>query len=131
MKKKIIFLIVSACACALLLLACAGGGSGGAQLAVELYVNALVENNTDALLNASCASWEAAAQNEIESFAAVAITLEDMRCQEKGNDGEFTLVACTGKIVANYGSEVLEINLADRTYRVIQEAGEWRVCGYQ
>ena len=44
--------------------------------------------------------------------------------------GEFTLVGCTGTIVANYGNEVLEINLADQTYKAAFEGGEWRMCGY-
>lgn len=114
------------------LAACGSGShSAGAPAAVETYVNALAARNSDALVNAACASWEASAREEFDSFAAVSVTVENMQCQSTGTDGDATLVACTGKIVANYGNEVLEINLAERSYRVIQEGGEWRVCGYR
>jgi len=38
-------------------------------------------------------------------------------------------VSCTGTITANYGNEVLEIDLSERTYQVVFEAGERRMCG--
>jgi hypothetical protein len=61
----------------------------------------------------------------------VTITLEELSCQEDQVIGEFTLVQCTGTIVANYGNEILEINLADQTYQAVFEGGEWRMCGYK
>ncbi len=79
----------------------------------------------------SCAGWESQARTELESFSAVTVTIENPACQESGIDGELTLVSCTGKIVANYGNEVLEIDLADRTYLSANEGGEWRMCGYR
>ena len=35
------------------------------------------------------------------------------------------------KIVANYGNEVLELDLSERSYQVVEEGGEWRMCGYR
>ncbi len=99
--------------------------------AIETYQDALVAGNVDQLVNASCADWEAQARLELNSFTAVTTQLEDRACQEAGQDGDTTLVSCTGMIKANYGAEVLEINLADRTYQTVYEGGEWRMCGYR
>jgi len=46
-------------------------------------------------------------------------------------EGNSAIVACTGKIVANYGNEVLEIDLAAQKYQAVFEGGEWRMCGYR
>jgi len=113
-----------------LLWACSGD-SGGAAGAVESYNQALVEGSAESLATLSCAEWEADARNELASFAAVKVMLENMQCSETDQDGDTTLVSCTGKIIANYGNEVLEINLEDLTYQVVLEGGEWRMCGYR
>src|SRR3990172_6745025 len=105
--------------------------SGGPVSAIESYNKALVEGKADQLTTLSCSDWEADAQNELASFSAVKVSLEDMSCSESDKDGDTVLVSCTGKIIANYGNEVLEINLADRLYQVVQEGGEWRMCGYR
>lgn len=99
--------------------------------AVEAYQHALVARDKEKVTILSCADWEATAQAELASLTAVEVNLEDMSCQESGQDGNFTLVNCTGKIVANYGNEVLEIDLADRSFLVLEEGGEWRMCGYR
>jgi hypothetical protein len=109
----------------------AGKGTAAAPAAIEAYFSALVGKDVNALVNRSCAAWESNARSEFESFSAVTVSLENMACQESENDGQTSLVACTGKIVANYGNEVLEINLADRVYQAVKEQGEWRMCGYK
>ena len=115
----------------LLLSACSGGQGSPAAKAIESYHEALVAGDADRLANLSCANWEQDAQTELDSFAAVTVRLEDAACHEQGKDGESTLVSCTGKIIANYNGEDLEIDLADRTYVATYEAGEWRMCGYR
>jgi len=105
--------------------------SGGPVSAIESYNQALVKGEADQLTTFSCSDWEADAQNELASFSAVKVNLEDMSCNETGKDGDTVLVSCAGKIIANYGNEVLEINLADRLYQVVLEGGEWRMCGYR
>lgn len=102
----------------------------GAASAIEAYIQALEVKNADRLTNLSCGAWEANAKTELDSFAAVSVTLIDMNCKETEKEGEYTLVSCSGIIAANYNGEILEINLADRTYQVVYEAGEWRMCGY-
>jgi hypothetical protein len=115
----------------LILTACASQTASGAPAAIATYFQSLAAKDQNQLVNASCAAWETNALQELRTFDAVTITLEDLNCQESGVDGETTLVSCSGKIVANYGNEVLEINLADRGYQAIEEGGEWRMCGYR
>ncbi len=116
---------------ALTLSACSGAAQSGPGAAVLSYLQALIDRDSARLAALSCPDWEAAAQLELESFAAVTVTLEEASCQESGADGETTLVSCTGKIVANYGNEVLELDLAERTYQVVQQGGDWLMCGYR
>jgi hypothetical protein len=105
--------------------------SDGPVSAIEAYNKALVNGEVDQLTTLSCSDWEADAQNELASFAAVKVSLEDMTCSQGDKDGDTVLVSCSGKIIANYGNEVLEINLADRLYQAALEGGEWRMCGYR
>lgn len=110
---------------------CSSASQPGPVDAIEAYQDALVAGDVDQLVNVSCADWEAQAHLELDSFTAVTTELEGRTCEQAGQDGDTTLVTCTGSIKANYGAEVLEINLADRTYQAIYEGGEWRMCGYR
>lgn len=114
------------------LAACSGaettGGDPGA--AVERYLQALVDRDSTRMIAAACADWESGARLEHDAFAAVTLNLEDVACQQTDEQGDAAVVSCTGAIIANYGAEDLEIDIADRPYRVVREGGEWRMCGY-
>ena len=115
----------------LILAGCAGKQAGSASDTAQAYIQALVSKDATKLTNLSCAAWEADAKTELDSFGAVTTRLEDLSCKEAGKDGNYTLVSCTGRIIANYNGEDQAINLADRTYKMLQEVGDWRMCGYQ
>jgi hypothetical protein len=121
--------------CALALLfagACSAQGASNTPAgAVEAYLQALAGRDENRLIGLSCAEWEAQARQEFNSFSAVSLQLDALACSQSGQESAFTLVECTGKIIANYGAEDLEIDVAEQTYRVTEEGGEWRVCGYQ
>ena len=102
-----------------------------AAAAITAYINALVDRDANALKNASCAQCESDAQVELDSFTAVSISLDGLSCQESGQDGNATLVSCSGKIKASYNGENQEIDLSSRTYRAVQEGSDWRMCGYK
>jgi hypothetical protein len=104
--------------------------TASAPAAVEGYLQALVAKDENQMINLSCAAWEAQAKQEFNSFSAVELKLEDLECLETGQEGEFTLVTCNGSMIASYGAEDLQIDVAERNYQLIQEGGEWRVCGY-
>lgn len=115
---------------AALLGACSNAQGSGPAGAVEGYLQALAKRDLNQMISASCADWEAQARLEFDSFAAVKLELKDLSCQVTGQDQPYTLVVCSGTIIANYGAEDLQIDVADQTFQVIQEGGEWRVCGY-
>ena len=111
--------------------ACAQDAVNDPPAAVLGYLNALVAMDENKMINYSCSGWEEQARLEHKSFAAVKADLVSPACSVSGDGGGYTLVSCTGKIIANYGAEDLEIDLAERTYKLVQEGGEWRICGYE
>jgi hypothetical protein len=99
--------------------------------AILAYQQALIGGDYSKLANLSCSDWESQAKTDFDSFAAVKATLQDASCQSTTVENNSAIVACTGKIVANYGNEVLEIDLATQSYQAIFEGGDWRMCGYR
>ncbi|HET7144497.1 MAG TPA: hypothetical protein VFI68_10795, partial [Anaerolineales bacterium] len=68
---------------------------------------------------------------ELDSLQAVTATLEGFSCQQSGADGETILVNCTGRMILSYNGEDQELDLSTRTYRVVEQDGNWLVCGAQ
>ena len=125
--RRLLFPVLLIVLIASALAGCSAGG--GAANAVQSYLQALAAKDATKLANLSCKTWEAQATMELDSFQAVATTLNGVACKETGKDGANTLVTCTGKIVASYNGENQNLDLSGRTYQVAQEGGEWRVCG--
>jgi hypothetical protein len=113
------------------LAACQKSAGGGAADVVKDYFEALVAKDANQAVNLSCSDWEEKAQIDADTFAINPATAENVQCKVGGEDGAATLVSCTGKLVLDYNGEKQEIDLAARTYRVVQEGGEWRMCGYK
>jgi hypothetical protein len=113
---------------AIVLAACASNTDAPAQ-AVQNYLNALVNKEADKLPTLVCGDWEDDALIELDSFQAVTARLEDVSCSQTGTDGETALVLCTGNIVATYNDEDQQLDLSTRTYQVIEQGGDWLVCG--
>jgi outer membrane lipoprotein-sorting protein len=123
---SLILLIVFA---SLMVAACAASNDNAPVQAVEDYLNALVEKDADRLTTLSCGEWEEEALLELDSFQAVSARLEGLACEQTGTDGDTALVLCNGNIIATYNEEDQELDLSVRTYQVVQEGGEWLVCG--
>lgn len=109
--------------------ACTGSTNDAAVNAVETYIQALANKNADQMIAASCAAWEESAQLELDAFVGVETRVENMACQVTGTEGVYTLVTCTGEIVATYGAEDRNFPLDTTAFQVKEEDGEWRVCG--
>ena len=111
--------------------ACASNNDNAPVQAVEAYLNALVEKDANRLTTLACGEWEEEALLELDSFQAVSARLEGLACEQTGTDGDAALVLCNGNIVATYNNEDQQLDLSVRTYQVVQEGGEWLVCGTQ
>jgi hypothetical protein len=116
---------------AFMVVTCQKSQGSDASSVVGDYFKALVAKDANRAVNLSCAAWEEQAQIDADTFAINPATAENIQCKTAGEEGDATLVACTGKLVLDYNGEKQEINLAGRTYRVVQEGGEWRMCGYK
>ena len=112
-----------------LLSACASGNDNASAKSVEDYLTALVEKDANRLSTLSCGDWEDDALLELDSIQNVTARLEGMSCEQTGSEGSTALVNCSGKIILTYTNEDQEIDLGARTFEVVQEAGEWLVCG--
>ncbi len=112
----------------ILLTACASSTDAPAK-AVEDYLNTLIAKDDQRLPTLVCGDWEEDALIELDSFQAVTARLEDVSCNQTGTDGDTSLVLCKGKIIASYNNEDQELDLSTRTYQVVQEGGDWLVCG--
>jgi hypothetical protein len=112
-----------------LLAACSTDMNDAAVTAVETYVQALADKNADQMIATSCAAWEESAQLELDAFVGVETRVENMACQATGTEGVYTLVTCTGEIVATYGAEDRNFPLDTSAFKVKEEDGEMRVCG--
>ena len=113
----------------ILLTACSGSGDDAPAKAVESYLNALVAKDENRLPTLVCGDWEQDALIELDSFQAVTPRLDNAVCKQTGTDGDTALVSCTGKIIATYNNEDQEMDLSVRTYQVVQDNGDWLICG--
>ncbi len=125
MRKFLLVLFVAS----ILLTACSPSSTDAPAKAVENYLNALVAKDADRLPTLVCGDWEDDALIELDSFQAVTATLENVSCAQTGTDGDTALVLCSGNIVASYNNEDQRLDLAVRTYQVVNEGGDWLICG--
>lgn len=129
-SKKLALILTLSVMVILSLSACAGGDDAPART-VELYHEALVAKDQDQLISYACADWESQALLELDSFVSVETSLVDLACQTVSEEGGTARVECTGSISATYNGEAREFPLSGRTFIVVEEGGEWRLCGYE
>ncbi len=125
------FLIVTLLLLTVLLIAACQQATDPAAKAVEEYLTALVNKDGNSLSAISCADWEPNALLELDSLQAVETRLEGLTCAKTGMEGTTTQVTCQGKILATYNNEDQELDLSVRTYDVVQQGGNYLVCGYR
>jgi hypothetical protein len=130
LMQKTAPIVVVICVVAIMFSACVKATDPAAK-AVENYLTALVNKDANAISALSCAKWESSALLELDSLQAVSTRLENLSCAVTGTDGASTQVICQGKILATYNSEDQQFDLSVRTYQVVNQGGEYLVCGYQ
>jgi hypothetical protein len=124
-----VFLILIVVMVATLSSACASKSDDAPAKAVQDYLNALVAKDSDRVTTLVCADWEDDALLELDSFQAVTVRLDGAACTQTGTDGDTALVLCKGKIITTYNNEDQDLDLSTRTYEVVQQDGDWLVCG--
>ena len=99
--------------------------------AVEKYLEARISKDSELFQGTFCATFEADALTEFDSFGAVDATLEDMTC-EAGDILEGSAdVTCSGSVTIVYdGENTNTLDLSRFVYTATQEDGEWKMCGY-
>ena len=111
----------------LLLAACAQSDPAAT---VEAYLQAKAASNLDQMLSLSCADWEGQAVIEATSFESMNATLDGMACRAGEAVDGATRVDCEGQITTVYNGETRQWDLGAFPYRLVQEGGEWKMCGY-
>ena len=124
MKRKFRGMLLGA---VLILAACAQSDPAAT---VEAYLQAKVASDLDRMLSLSCAAWEGQAVIEATSFESMNAELEGMDCQANGEADGATRVDCQGQITTVYNGETRQWDLGAFPYRLVQEDGEWKMCGY-
>jgi hypothetical protein len=129
--RKIALLVILLWVSAVLLSACGGKAADPASQAVEDYLNALVTKNPTKLSAVSCKDWESNALMELDSLQAVKTRLDGVTCKSTSTNGTTSQVNCQGQLVATYNGEDQTLDIASRTYLVLQQGGDYLVCGYK
>lgn len=126
--KKFIFLVIFL---SFLVVSCNSEEGGGAAAATEDYINALADKDKARITNLSCQEWEESAILEVDGLLSVEAAVSNLSCDITGQEGENTLVSCSGTLDLTYNDEIRGIDLSRRTYYLQETDGQWRVCQYQ
>lgn len=114
----------------ILLLSACDTASPAAQT-VEAYLEAMTSKDIDRVAVLVCPEFEDQAIMDVDAFQLVSPTLQDVQCAETEQADGLATVQCMGKIVTTYNNETSDIDLSDRTFQVINERGDWFVCGFR
>ena len=114
----------------LLLTACQGGATP-AERSVQGFLQALADKNEAMMTSRVCPDYESDALLELDSLALVKTSLKDVSCKQVSMDDKGAQVVCQGSIEATYNGEVQSFDLSTRTYTVVNDGGDWLVCGYK
>ncbi len=130
MRKFAILVILVSMLC-MSLSACGSQAADPASKAVMDYLNALVAKDSTKLSVLSCTSWESNALLELDSLQAVKTRLDGVSCKTSGTSNGTSQVNCQGRILATYNGEDQTLDISARTYQVVQQGGDYLVCGYK
>lgn len=129
MRKLLLILLIVFIANFSLTACSSSSNSDAPAQAVEDYWNVIVAKDANRLSTLVCGDWEDDALTVLDSLQAVSARLENLSCSQTSTDGSTALVDCAGKMVLTYETEDQEIDLSLYTYEVVEEGGDWLVCG--
>ncbi|NPV40273.1 MAG: hypothetical protein HPY72_02885 [Anaerolineae bacterium] len=128
---KLYKLIAASIAILLAVSSCGTKTTANAADATYAYLQALASKDKDAVISLTCKESEEQAILEVDALMSVDAALNDIRCEQTGQDGDEVLVVCTGSLDLTYNNEIRAIELDKRTYSMKMEDGQWRVCSYK
>ena len=137
MTTKVLTTAARMIALALLIFACAAcSGTTNEQpgAVVEKYFQAIVDGDEDEVATLSCADWETSARADVAAFYGVKARLENVACQPtqtgESTGADSVVIECSGAIIATYNNEDATFELTGKLFNVVNQGGEWLVCGY-
>ncbi|MCL4253212.1 MAG: hypothetical protein KJ043_05475 [Anaerolineae bacterium] len=102
----------------------------GAVQVVEQHLTLLVNKDEMGFAQTLCPAYEGDGMREFRSFGAVEASLNNVSCAEDGAEGDIVFVLCTGTIDLVYqGEDTRGLDLSRAPYQVVDDDGEWKVCG--
>lgn len=91
------------------------------------YLQARITGDANQMQALACASWDANALMQAQSFRAMRAQLNNVVCTTVAQSGATAVVHCDGTIQTEYNGELRQWELGD--YAMTQESGAWRMCG--
>ena len=129
MKMSKVFVL--SIAIMMLLSACGNKPAASAADATYAYLQALAEKDKEMVVSLTCKAWEEQAILEVDALMSVGAALNNVSCQQTGEEGGNALVVCSGSLDLTYNDEIRAIELDKRTYTMAMEDSQWRVCSYK
>lgn len=130
MKIKLLSILIIVIALLFLLTSCSASSSDNAGSTVVKYFQAIVDGDEDRIATLSCADWEASARADVAAFVGVKARLENVTCKPLSETSDEAIVECSGAIIATYNNEDSSFELKGKQLRVVNQSGQWLVCGY-
>ena len=124
MRIFMLILLVS-----LTLTACSGSKADAPAAVVEAFWQAMAAKDSAQLSSLSCADYESTALTTLDSFQSVDLELKDIQCTSSSITEENAEVTCKGSLNASYGAEDFSFDLSASTYLVVNQGGNWLMCG--
>lgn len=129
--RRIAHVRAAAIAATALLCACQSASAADPAQVAQAYLSARAQSDASKMVGLSCAAWEAQAKVEASSFRALKARLDNVTCSTAAARDESSSVICQGRILTDYDGETRAFDVSARRYRLVREAGDWRMCGYE
>lgn len=97
------------------------------EAVVYRYLEARTRTNSADMQALSCAKWDSQALVQSQSFRAMNAQLQNVSCMASTPEGDAVTVSCEGVIRTVYNGQTRDWAISG--YSLVQEEGEWRICG--
>ena len=129
LEKKILLIAIVWLMLGIILAGCSGDQALAAE-SVETFFQAILEKDEALFRSAIYSDYESVAMMDFTSFAIVDTRIDNFSCVAEGETDGQVSVRCQGNLQANFGNEMRSFDLSSRIYQVVEENGQWQVCGH-